>query len=185
MSADPTMKNSQPSFLSLAAKTAVCHTLTYFFMGGLAYHFLHYSEIMGKPGSGMRAMTDPLVMAGPLFQPLRGVLFALVFYPLRECLFGRRLGWLLMGWMLIALGILGTFAAPPGSMEGLIYTTVPVWMQLRGWLEIVPQALLLSALLCYWVNHPGKKWLSWLLSVPFCLLMAFFVFVLVTHRVLR
>ena len=181
MSAEPIMKNPQPSFVSLAAKTAVCHTITYFFMGALAYHFLHYAEIMGKPGFGMRAMNDPLVMAGPMLQPLRGILFAAVFYPLRTCLFGRRFGWLLMGWMLIALGILGTFAAPPGSMEGLIYTTVPVWMQLRGYLEIVPQALLLSAFLCYWVNNPGKKWVTWLLSIVFFLTMALPVLGLLTR----
>ena len=74
--------------------------------------------------------------------------------------------------MLVALGILGTFAAAPGSMEGLIYLTAPVAEQLRGYLEIVTQALLLSALLCYWVNHPGKKWLTWLLSIAFCLAVA-------------
>jgi hypothetical protein len=181
MPADPLIENSQPTFLSLAAKTAVCHTLTYLFMGGLAYHFLHYAELITKPCSGMRPMSDPLAMAGPILQPLRGVLFALVFYPLRGSLFGRKHGWLLMGWILIAVGILGTFAAPPGSMEGLIYTTVPVSIQLRGYLEIVPQALLLSALLCYWVNHPGKKWLTWLLGAPFCILMAFFVFVLIVR----
>ena len=112
------------------------------------------------------------MLAGPLFQPLHGVLFALVFYPLRGSLFGRRHGWLLMGWILIALGILGPYAAAPGSMEGLIYTTTPVLLRVRGWLEIMPQALLLSALLCYWVNNPGKKWLSWVLGVVFCLLMS-------------
>jgi magnesium-transporting ATPase (P-type) len=173
--------DTQPRFLPLAAKAAACHTLTYFLMGALAYHFFNYAELIARPCSGMRPMSDPLVRAGLLFQPLRGVLFALVFYPFRERLFGRAHGWLLMGWMLIALGILGTFAAPPGSMEGLIYTTTPVWMQLRGWLEIVTQALLLSALLCYWVNHPGKKWLNWLLSIVFYLLMVFFVFVLVVN----
>jgi len=185
MSADPLVENPQPTFLSLAAKTAVCHTITYFIMGALAYHFLHYAELIAQPCSNMRPMSDPLMMAGPILQPLRGVLFAAVFYFFRERLFGRKHGWLLMGWMLIALGILGTFAAPPGSMEGLIYSTVPVWMQLRGWLEIVPQALLLSALLCYWVNHPEKKWLTWLLSLPFCLLVVFFVFVLVMHPIPR
>ena len=172
------MPNSQPRFLSLAAKTAVCHTITYVFMGLLASHFLNYAELFARPCSGMRLISDPLVMAGPLFQPLRGVLFALVFFPFRERLFGHKHGWLLMGWMLIALGILGTFAAPAGSMEGFIYTTVPVLQQLRGYLEIVPQALLLSALLCYWVNHPGKKWLTWLLSVVFCLMMAMSVMAL-------
>jgi hypothetical protein len=172
------MPNSQPRFLSLAAKTAVCHTITYFCMGVLAFYFLHYAELIARPCSGMRPMTDPLVRAAVLFQPLRGVLFALVFYPFRQQLFGRAHGWLLMGWMLIALGILGTFAAAPGSMEGLIYTTTPILQQLRGWLEIVPQALLLSALLCYWVNNPAKKWLTWLLSAIFFLLMALIVLAL-------
>ncbi|HXR37664.1 MAG TPA: hypothetical protein VN776_01145 [Terracidiphilus sp.] len=176
------MQEPQPRFLPLAAKTAVCHTITYFFMGILAFHFLHYAELIARPCSGMRPMTDPLVKAGLLLQPLRGVLFAAVFYPFRERLFGRRHSWLLMGWMLIALGILGTFAAPAGSMEGLIYTTTPVLWQMRGWLEIVPQALLLSALLCYWVNHPGKRWLTWLVSIVFFLLMAFFVFAMFMPR---
>ena len=72
-----------------------------------------------------------------------------------------------MAWMLIGIGILGTFAAPAGSLEGFIYTTAPVASQLRGYLEIVTQALLLSALLCYWVNHPGKKWLSWTLGIAY------------------
>jgi len=181
MPADPLMKDPQPRFLPLAAKTAVCHTLTYFVMGALAYHFLHYAELIAQPCSNMRPMTDPLAMAGPLSQPLRGLLFASVFYPLRERLFGCRHGWLLMGWILVAVGILGTFAAAPGSTEGLLYTTVPALMQLRGWLEIVPQAMLLSALLCYWVNHPGKKWLTWLLSSLFCLTMALLILGMVAH----
>jgi hypothetical protein len=170
--------NSQPRFLPLAAKAVVCHTITYFIMGALAYRFLHYAEIFAQACSGMRPVTDPLVLAGPLFQPLRGVLFALVFYPFRETLFGRKNGWLLMGWTLVALGIVGTFAAAPGSFEGLIYTTAPVAQQLRGLLEIVPQALLLSALLCYWVNNPDKKWLSWLLTIVFALMMALSVMAL-------
>jgi len=95
------------------------------------------------------------------------VLFASVFYFFREQLFGRKNGWLLMAWLLVGIGILGTFAAPAGSLEGFIYTTTPIWMQMRGYLEIVTQAMLLSALLCYWVNHPRKKWLNWALRVAY------------------
>lgn len=149
----------------------IAHTLTYMVMGVLAAHFLNYAAIFGRPDSGFRNITDPWVMAGPLFQPLRGLVFALVFYPLRGCLFGRKNGWLLMGWILIAIGILSTFGTAYGSIEGLIYTTMPIRLQLLGWLEVVPQALLLSALLCYWVNHP-KKWLNWLLGVIFLIAMA-------------
>jgi len=74
------MNDTQPSLPSLVAKTAVCHTLTYFLMGALAAHFLHYGEEFARPNSGMRQISDPWVMAGPLFQPWRGLVFALVFY---------------------------------------------------------------------------------------------------------
>src|ERR1700679_1858532 len=161
------MQDRQPGFLSLAAKTAVCHALTYFMMGALAFHFLHYADSINKPDSGMRPMTSAWVLFGPALQVVRGVLFASVFYPLRSLLFNRKNGWLLMSWILIAIGILGTFAAPGGSLEGFIYTTSPAARQFVSYLEVVPQALLLSALLCYWVNHPEKKWLSWALTIPF------------------
>jgi hypothetical protein len=169
-------------FLPLAVKTMVSHTLTYILMGILAAHFFNYAAMLARPESGMRPMTSPWVMAGPLFQPVRGLIFALVFYPLREQLFGRKNGWLLMAWMLIGLGILSTFGAASGSIEGLIYTRAPILPQLRGGLEVVPQALLLSALLCYWVNHPGKKWLNWVLGIAFFVMVTLLVMgLLVRH----
>jgi hypothetical protein len=161
------MQDSQPRFVPLAVKTVVCHTVTYFFMGMLAYHFLHYADFINQPGSGMRPITSYWVIFGPALQIFRGILFASVFYLLRDKLFGRKNGWLLMAWILIGIGILGTFAAPAGSLEGFIYTTVPFASQVRGYLEIVTQALLLSALLCYWINNPGKKWMSWTLGVVY------------------
>lgn len=161
------MQDSQPRFVPLAAKTVACHSITYMIMGALAYHFLHYADFINNPCSGMRPVTSLWVILGVPLQVFRGVLFASVFYFFRERLFGRKTGWLLMAWLLIGIGILGTFAAPAGSLEGFIYTTPPFWMQVRGYLEIVTQAVLLSALLCYWVNHPGKKWLNWVLSIAY------------------
>jgi hypothetical protein len=161
------MQESQPRFLPLAAKTVVCHTITYMIMGALAYHFLHYADFINNPCSGMKPITSTVVILGAPLQIFRGVLFASIFYLLRDRLFGNRNGWLVMAWILIGIGILGTFAAPAGSLEGFIYTTTPILMQMRGYLEIVTQALLLSVLLCYWVNHPEKKWLNWLLGVGY------------------
>lgn len=163
------MNNNQPGFLALAAKTIVAHSVTYFFMGILASTFLNYAERFARPEMAcwMRQLDDPLIMAGPLLQPIRGLIFALAFYPLREILFGRKSGWLMMWWLLVALGILSTFGPPPGSIEGMIYTRIPILDQLVGWLEVVPQALLLSGILFYWVNHPEKKWLNWVMGVFF------------------
>lgn len=155
------MQDLQPRFLPLAAKTVVCHTVTYFVMGALAYNLLHYADFINNPNSGMRPTTSIWVMMGPALQVFRGILFASVFYLFREQLFGRKNGWLRMAWMLVGIGILGTFAAPAGSLEGFIFTTTPFLAQIRGYLEIVTQAALLSALLCYWVNHPGKRLISW------------------------
>jgi hypothetical protein len=167
------MDNPQPRFWGLAARTIVAHAITYFFMGALAATFLDYKAAFARPEMAcwMRQFNDPMLLAGPLFQPIRGLIFALVFYPLREILFAKKNGWLLMWWMLVALGILSTFAAAPGSVEGMIYTRLSILGQMTGWLEIVPQAFLLSALLYYWVNRPAKKWLSWTLGVVFFLLM--------------
>jgi hypothetical protein len=111
-------------------------------------------------------------MAGPLFQPVRGVIFALAFYPLRNVLFAERRGWLTLWWLLLALGVLGTFGPAPGSVEGLIYTIIPARVQLLGLWEVLLQSLMFSVILFYWVNHGGKRWLDWTLGVAFVIVMA-------------
>ena len=171
------MEQERPGFLALIVKTIVVHTTTYFVIGLLAATFLNYGERFARPDMvcWIRQLDDPLVMAGPLFQPVRGLIFALAFYPLRQILFGRRNGWLMLGWLLVALGILSPFGASLGSIEGLIYARVAIADQLIGWLEVVPPALLLATILWYWVNHPEKRWLTWGLGVLF-----FFVLLLPT-----
>lgn len=176
------MQDAQPRFVPLAAKTVACHSITYMIMGVLAYHFLHYADFINNPCSGMRPITSLWMILGVPLQLFRGVLFASVFYFFREQLFGRKNGWLLMAWLLIGIGILGTFAAPAGSLEGFIYTTTPFLMQVRGYLEIVTQALLLSALLSYWINHPGRKWLNWTLGAAYFICVALSMMALVAPK---
>jgi hypothetical protein len=165
----------QITFLGLTVKTIVVHTVTYFIMGLLALTFLEYRTAFAEPVTReyMRQVDDPLIALGPSLQFIRGILFAVVFYLLRDILFGRRNGWLIMWVMLVSLGILSTFGAAPGSVEGLLYTKMPVGLQISGWLEVMTQALLLSVVLFYWVNHPDKKWLAWVLGIIFVLATLF------------
>jgi hypothetical protein len=161
----------QITFLGLTLKTIVVHTVTYFFMGLIALALLDYRSAFAEPITReyMRQVEEPIVALGPALQFIRGILFAAAFYPLREILFGRRNGWLIMWLLLVALGILSAFGAAPGSVEGLIYTTIPVNLQILGWFEVMTQALLLSLLLHYWVTHPEKKWLTWVLGIFYVL----------------
>ena len=163
------MAPGRPSLGELVVKTMVTHTVTYFLIGLAALWSFDYSHKFAEPGirSLMRQIDEPLVMAGPLFQPIRGLLFGLVFYLLREPLFGARTGWLVLWLVLVVVGIVGTFGPAPGSLEGIVYTTLPLRFHLESLPEIVVQALALAALLWYWVNHPAKKWLSWGLGVAF------------------
>ncbi len=169
----PVEEKQSPSLWELSTKTAAAHTVTYMFMGVLASTAMNYREAFARPEVAcyMRQLSDPRVMAGPLLQPIRGLIFALAFYPLREVLFGRKRGWMIMWWLLVALGVLGTFGPAPASVEGMIYSTWPVLGQMTGWLEVVPQALLLSVIVCYWIEHP-KRWMNWTLGVLFAIAMA-------------
>jgi len=162
-------------FPVLATMTIVIHTITYVLMGIMAASLLDYAEQFNRPelACWMRPVTDSMVMAGPLFQPVRGVIFALVFFPIREILFVKKGGWIIMWWILVGLGILSTFGPAPGSIEGMVYTVIPIHVQLAGWLEVVPQALLLSVCLHYWVRHPHKRWLNWTLGVAFVIVLLF------------
>jgi hypothetical protein len=163
------MNDGKVTYLSLTYKTVVVHTVTYVVVGLLAFTLLDYRRLLAEPSlrTLLRRTDDPWVMAGPLFQPLRGLLFALAFYPLREVLFGQRYGWLVLWLELVVLGILSTFGPVPGSVEGLVYTVWPLWAQMIGLPEVLVQSLALSAVLYYWVNHPDKRWLSWALGVVF------------------
>ena len=165
----------QIAFLELTVKTIVVHTVTYFIMGILALTFLEYKTAFAEPITReyMRQVDEPIVALGPALQFIRGILFAVAFYPLREILFGRKNGWLITWLLLVTLGILSTFGAAPGSVEGLLYTKMSVSLQISGWLEVMTQALLLSAVLYYWVNHPEKKWLAWILGIIYMLVIIF------------
>jgi hypothetical protein len=169
------VKDNQITLFGLTIKAIVAHTLTYFLVGLVASVVFNYSADFARPElrDYMRQLDDPIIALGPALQPIRGVLFALAFYPLREILFRRKNGWLITWWLLVALGIFSTFGPTPGSVEGAIYTTLPIVDQFLsgGMLEILTQSFLFSTLLYYWVNHPEKRWLNWVLGVLLVLVM--------------
>jgi hypothetical protein len=167
------VNNGDVRFSRLAITTMVIHTVTYFVVGVLAFWLFDYGELYARPDVAglMRQTTDPLVMVGPVFQPLRGFVFALAIYPVREIIFSRPRGWLVLWGLFVALGIVSTFGPSPGSIEGLIYTVISVPHQLLGLVEVIIQAGLLAFGVVYGVNHTEKRWVNWLVLVVFVLVI--------------
>lgn len=165
------MDNPQPSFWSILYRTIVVHTVTYFATGVAAAILLDYAARMNRPDVApiIRKITDPILMASPLFQPIRATLLAVVFYLFKDVLFGKPKGWLTMWCMLVVVGILTPFSASWGGIEGMIFFNLPVWDHIVGWPEVLIQTLLLSAVLTYWVNHPESKRLRIILFLGFVL----------------
>jgi len=161
-------RGHRPSFKEIVLKSAIVHTATYFVVGASAFYAFNYAESFstGPLAEIMRPTSDPMVAAGPMFQPIRGVLFGLVFYMLRDFLFVRNRGWLIMWVMLAILGILNTFGASPGSIEGAIYTKFTISTLYEfSLIEVYGQALLLSVGVFYWVRNPHLRWLDWGFSI--------------------
>ena len=67
-------------------------------------------------------------------------------------------GWLKLWGLLLGLGILSTYGPAPGSVEGLLYTTIPPLDQVKGLTEVVGQSLAFSILLVAWYRRPHKAW---------------------------
>lgn len=163
------MEAQRPSLVEAMMKSAVVHTVTYFLLGVISFALLDYSTRFADPvvASYFRPASDRLVTAGPLFQPLRGLLLGSVIFLLRVPFFQSPRGWLSLWATLVVVGILSPYVGAPGSLEGLVYTRVPFSFQISLLPEVLGQTLLFSLVLFYWVKHPKKRWLTWLLLITF------------------
>jgi hypothetical protein len=146
-------------FFSFSIKTMIIHTATYFAFGIIMSNVFNYKDIFNLPviRDFMRPIDSPFVLAGPFLQPIRGFLYALVLWPIRNIFLEKKYGWFSLWSIFLAIGILGTPAAAPCSMEGVIYSKLPLWYHGMGLIEMVLQTLSFSFLLVWWFKKSKKN----------------------------
>ena len=163
----------EPSAAAIITKTVIAHTVTYFLVGVAAYLLFDYARLYAETPLRffMRPTTDRWVVSGPLFQPLRGLLFGCLFVHLRPSFFGRNRDWRSVWLMLVIVGIIATFGPSPGSLEGVIYTQLPLPLHLKGLPETLLQSALLAFIVVHWVRSPRAKAINWIMGTLFTLVL--------------
>ena len=148
----PSQKSPAVRFV---VRTTLLHAVTYLVVGIIAAIVLDYASIFEEPvvSDYMRPFGSVAVFVGPLVQVARGAIIAVVLLPFRE-VFGRRHGWLWLWGLLVGVGIVSTSAAAPSSLEGIVYSELPLWYHAIGLPEMLIQTLAFSALVAFYERNP-------------------------------
>jgi hypothetical protein len=157
---DAIMSGGSPPFSTFALRVTTCHVVTYFIAGVFAVTVLDYRGIFASEALAcfMRPVADPFVALGPTFQIGRGLILAAALFPFRRVFLAAPHGWLLLWGLFLGLAILSPVGPSPGSVEGFIYTKVPIRLQIIGWFEALPQTLAFSTLVVAWHTRPHRAW---------------------------
>jgi hypothetical protein len=147
------------TFLAFTLRVIVAHTATYFIFGIIMSNVFDYGEIFQCEiiRDYMIPMDEHNIVLGPFMQPIRGLIFAIGLWPLRGFLVEKKRGWLTLWGLLVTIGILSTPAASPGSIEGMLYSKLPMWYHLIGYPEIILQTLVFSIWLVWWERQSAKS----------------------------
>lgn len=150
--------NNWKTFLTFALRVIIAHTVSYFIFGLLMSNVFDYGEIFRREiiRDYMLPIDEHNVLIGPFLQPVRGLIFAIGLWPIRGFLIEKKRGWLILWGLLVTIGILSTPAASPGSIEGMLYSRLPMWYHLIGYPEITLQTLFFSIWLVWWERQAEK-----------------------------
>jgi hypothetical protein len=145
--------------LKFIAKVTVAHFVTYFICGMLFSRLFDYETLfeLGNAKYFMRDFYGVSSLLGPFVQIIRGMLIGCILLVLKDTLLKEKGAGLKLWLVFAGLGIICAPSAAPVSIEGVVYTQLPLEFHLRGAPEILVQTLLFSL----WAAHdfkPKSKW---------------------------
>ena len=154
------------------------HCITYFICGAVFSQLMGYSAWWKQPVicEYFRDFEGGASAAGPFVQIIRGLLFGLVLIPFRDFLREKKYGWLWLWLVFVVIGIIGTPSAAPGSIEGVIYSRLPLVFHFVGLPEICSQTLLFSFLVYRHLNpQEEQKKIRNTILLSFCAAVSVFM----------
>ena len=154
------METNKDKFTTFLWRVTASHMITYFLLGVIASILLNYKATFENPPMSylMLPLNSPWVAFGPVLQVFRGIIFSVVLWFFKDIFLFTNNGWLKLWALIFGLSVLSTSGPTPGSIEGMIYTKIPIIDQLKGYFEVLPQTFLFSYFLCYWYSNPKNKW---------------------------
>ncbi len=147
----------QPQILSYLGRFTLLHLFTYILIG---FVFLIFQDTL--PESRRIALDyyepfRPLGMMAVVGQIIRGLAFAFVFYPFYQVLFKNPQGRLIMFGAMWGIALFGSVEPQPGSIEGIIYTTISFIEHISVLFAVAVQMLLFVWLFFKWELLSQKK----------------------------
>ena len=144
--------------ISFVLYVTFAHCITYFICGVIFSQLMGYSEWWKQPVvcDYFRTFDGAASAAGPFIQIIRGLLFGFILIPLIDFI-KQKSGWLKLWLLFVGIGIIGAPAAAPGSIEGVVYSKLPLAFHFVGLPEVCSQTLLFSLLVYRHLNSADKK----------------------------
>ena len=148
---------NRPKLLPFIGRFTLLHLVIYFSVG---YVFLFFQDLLPASGRFALDLYEPFRALGSMAvsgQILRGLAFALVFYPFYNVIFENVRGRIIMFGAMWGVALFGSVEPQPGSIEGIIYTTISFTEHLYVLLAVAAQMLLFVWLFFKWETFSQKR----------------------------
>ena len=150
-------KIERPQLLPYLGRFTLVFLVTYFLIG---LPFLAFQSALPESGRIALDFYEPFRPFGFMAvtgQLLRGLAFALVFYPFYNIPFENTLGRLILFGAMWGVALFGSVEPQPGSIEGIIYTTIPFTEHLYALTAVALQMVLFVWLFFKWETLSRKR----------------------------
>lgn len=145
-------------------KVTVAHFVSYLICGLIFSKLFNY-EVLFKLDNVQYFMRDAYgnsSLIGPFVQIIRGALIGFILLILKDNILKKKNSWLYLWIIFAGLGIVCTPGAAPASIEGIVYSQLPLEFHLKTAPELLVQTLLFSL----WVTGDFKFKISEKIKIP-------------------